>query len=76
MTSLPEYWLAIIFIYYFGVKWHLLPFVGSYSFEYFILPIAILVLVEGSHMVLLAVIYLNVHFVRKHTNLPHYVSLN
>lgn len=54
MTSLPEYWLAIIFIYYFGVKWHLLPFVGSYSFEYFILPIAILVLVEGSHMVLLS----------------------
>lgn len=54
VTSLPEYWLAIIFIYYFGVKWHLLPFVGSYSFEYFILPIAILVLVEGSHMVLLS----------------------
>ncbi|MHB7919974.1 ABC transporter permease [Staphylococcus hominis] len=54
VTSLPEYWLAIIFIYYFGVKWHLLPFVGSDSFEYFILPIAILVLVEGSHMVLLS----------------------
>lgn len=54
VTSLPEYWLAIIFIYYFGVKWHLLPFVGSDSFEYFILPITILVLVEGSHMILLS----------------------
>ena len=35
VTSLPEYWLAIIFIYYFGVKWHLFPFVGSNSWQYF-----------------------------------------
>ncbi|GGG94763.1 ABC transporter permease [Staphylococcus pragensis] len=54
ITSLPEYWLAIIFIYYFGVKWHLFPFVGSNSWEYFVLPITILVLVEGSHMILLS----------------------
>lgn len=54
ITSLPEYWLAIIFIYYFGVKWHLFPFVGSNSWEYFVLPIVILVLVEGSHMLLLS----------------------
>lgn len=54
ITSLPEYWLAIIFIYYFGVKWHLFPFVGSNSWQYFVLPITILVLVEGSHMVLLS----------------------
>ena len=38
--------LAIIFIYYFGVKWHLFPFVGSNSWQYFVLPIVILVLVE------------------------------
>ncbi|BGE81295.1 Dipeptide transport system permease DppB [Staphylococcus petrasii] len=54
ITSLPEYWLAIIFIYYFGVKWHLFPFVGSNSWQYFVLPITILVLVEGSHMILLS----------------------
>ena len=46
--------LAIIFIYYFGVKWHLFPFVGSNSWQYFVLPIVILVLVEGSHMLLLS----------------------
>ncbi|MCI2773862.1 ABC transporter permease [Staphylococcus petrasii] len=50
ITSLPEYWLAIIFIYYFGVKWHLFPFVGSNSWQYFVLPITILVLVESSHL--------------------------
>lgn len=54
ITSLPEYWLAIIFIYYFGVKWHIFPFVGSNSWAYFVLPITILVLVEGSHMILLS----------------------
>lgn len=54
ITSLPEYWLAIIFIYYFGVKWHLFPFVGSNSWAYFVLSITILVLVEGSHMILLS----------------------
>ena len=31
MTSMPEYWLAILFIYYLGVRWQLLPFVGSDS---------------------------------------------
>lgn len=54
VTSLPEYWLAIIFIYYFGVRWHLLPFVGSDDWRYFILPIVIIVLVEGSHLTLLS----------------------
>lgn len=62
VTSLPEYWLAIIFIYYFGVKWHLFPFVGSNSWQYFVLPIVILVLVEGSHMLLLSSHLLKVHY--------------
>ena len=62
VTSLPEYWLAIIFIYYFGVKWHLFPFVGSNSWQYFVLPIVILVLVEGSHMLLLSSHLFEVHY--------------
>ena len=62
ITSLPEYWLAIIFIYYFGVKWHLFPFVSN-SWAYFVLPITILVLVEGSHMILLSSHLLNKHYI-------------
>lgn len=38
MTSMPEYWLAILFIYYLGVRWQLLPFVGSDSWQHFVLP--------------------------------------
>ncbi|MFO3702274.1 ABC transporter permease [Staphylococcus felis] len=53
MTSMPEYWLAIVFIYYLGVQWHVVPFVGSHSWQNFILPISVMVLVEGCHIILM-----------------------
>ncbi|MBO1198438.1 ABC transporter permease [Staphylococcus simiae] len=53
ITSMPEYWLAILAIYYFGVKWHVLPFVGSNSWQHFILPVIVIVLVDGCHIILL-----------------------
>lgn len=53
MTSMPEYWLAILFIYYLGVRWQCLPFVGSDSWQHFILPILTIVLIEGCHILLM-----------------------
>ncbi|GGG93824.1 ABC transporter permease [Staphylococcus pragensis] len=53
MTSMPEYWLAILLIYYLGVRWQLLPFVGSDSWQHFILPIIAIVMIEGCHILLM-----------------------
>ena len=53
MTSMPEYWLAILFIYYLGVRWQLLPFVGSDSWQHFVLPIFTIVVIEGCHILLM-----------------------
>lgn len=53
MTSMPEYWLAIFLIYYFGVKWQLVPFVGSDSWQHFLLPIVTIVMIEGCHILLM-----------------------
>ena len=46
ITSMPEYWIAIVAIYYMGVKWQLLPFVGSASWQNYLLPVGIMIIVE------------------------------
>ncbi|ADC86348.1 ABC transporter permease [Staphylococcus lugdunensis] len=53
ITSMPEYWIAIVAIYYMGVKWQLLPFVGSASWQNYLLPVGIMIIVEGSHLLLM-----------------------
>lgn len=63
ITSMPEYWLAILAIYYFGVKWQVVPFVGSDSWQHFILPVIVIVLVDGCHIILLTA-----HLVSKTVN--------
>ncbi|MBA8762467.1 ABC transporter permease subunit [Staphylococcus coagulans] len=67
ITSMPEYWLAILFVYYFGVKWHLVPFVGSQTWQHFILPIAVIVLIEGCHILLMTA-----HLIESTTTLEAY----
>lgn len=53
MTSMPEYWIAILLIYYLGVQWHLVPFVGSDSWRHFLLPIITIVMIDGCHILLM-----------------------
>lgn len=53
LTSMPEYWLALLLIYWLGVHWHILPFVGSHSWQHFILPVIVIVFVDGAHIILM-----------------------
>ena len=53
LTSMPEYWLAILFVYYFGIRLQWLPFVGSSTWLHFVLPVTVLVIVEGCHIILM-----------------------
>lgn len=53
LTSMPEYWLAILFVYYFGIRLQWFPFVGSSSWLHFVLPVTVLVIVEGCHIILM-----------------------
>lgn len=53
MTSMPEYWIAILLIYYAGVRWRLVPFVGSDTWQHFLLPIITIVIIEGCHVLLM-----------------------
>ena len=53
LTSMPVYWLAILFVYYFGIRLQWLPFVGSSTWLHFVLPVTVLVIVEGCHIILM-----------------------
>lgn len=53
LTSMPEYWIALLLIYYLGVRWQFVPFVGSDSWRNFILPIVTIVMIEGCHILLM-----------------------
>ncbi len=50
LTSMPDFWLGVLLILVFSVKFHLLPAMGSGSFRQLILPVACLGLKFGGYL--------------------------
>ncbi|AOZ91042.1 ABC transporter permease [Paenibacillus crassostreae] len=49
--SIPMYWLAIIFMFCFGVFWPLFPIIGSGSVRHYVLPVATISIVESMYFI-------------------------